>query len=564
MRLAGVVPEQAAGHTGPVTRVQVARIGVLCHLALIGSHGRSVIAAEEVAVSHAGLRVLAHEAGIPFQIVLEPFEGLFIIGLLEVGVGHLVRNKLAFRTGFQGRQVVQVREDVPGLRILAVPVQGLCLIIPGQLVKAFPAGAVVGGCLQMRHGAAPGAAFHELPGAEEVGFHVVGLHIRAKFVDVVIGLHGAHIVVVLESHHGHIGIDLVSLFERVVLLQVLLERGGIPVKVERQLGVIVQGVFLDIRRKTEGRCFLECIHGRHLVAQLDVAVTQLIRGNLAQGVRAVFHPGEVFHGTFPVLNHVIDFSGIEKVAPGEFGLVPKVFLIITARLFYIALDEVGLAHDAGQMRLTVFRNFVEQVFSEAEDIIIVLLIEAALQDVVVGKCGETVVLCAELEPGSGLLEILLGIVDIAQGVIRRSGIVRIREVFHTKQKALGTVPLPLRKSTVPQLVGIFRALSFLDILEGHLIELLQGFLVPLLVKKVQAQLIAHLRHQEVFMIAGDKRLGNVMGMGGFELERAKGAITFCHGGVVALDKAECLRIHAGLVQVFHLPEVLCIQAVGQA
>ena len=216
------------------------------------------------------------------------------------------------------------------------------------------------------------------------------------------------------------------------------------------------------------------------------------------------------------------------------------------------------------MRLTVFRNFVEQVFSEAEDIIIVLLIEAALQDVVVGKCGETVVLCAELEPGSGLLEILLGIVDIAQGVIRRSGIVRIREVFHTKQKALGTVPLPLRKSTVPQLVGIFRALSFLDILEGHLIELLQGFLVPLLVKKVQAQLIAHLRHQEVFMIAGDKRLGNVMGMGGFELERAKGAITFCHGGVVALDKAECLRIHAGLVQVFHLPPILCIQAAGQA
>ena len=216
------------------------------------------------------------------------------------------------------------------------------------------------------------------------------------------------------------------------------------------------------------------------------------------------------------------------------------------------------------MRLAVLRDLVKKVLPEAEHVVVVFLVEAALQDVVIGQGGEAAVLGGHLKPGSGLLEILLGILDIAQGIIGRGRIVRVRKVLHAQEQALGALPLPLRKGAVAHLVGIFRLLRRLDILDGHLVELLQGFLIQLLVKVIQAQQITDLRDQEVLMVAGDEGLGDVPGMGGFELERTEGAITFRHGCMVVLDQPERLRVHAGLIQVFHLPEILGIHARGQA
>ena len=113
------------------------------------------------------------------------------------------------------------------------------------------------------------------------------------------------------------------------------------------------------------------------------------------------------------------------------------------------------------MRLAVFGNLVKEVFSEADHIIVILLVETALQNIVIGQGGETVVVSGQFEPFRGFLEILLGIVDIPQRIIGGGRVVGVRKSAGAAQEAFCPVPFSLGEGAVSQLIGIFRLLGLL-------------------------------------------------------------------------------------------------------
>ena len=322
------------------------------------------------------------------EVVVEPLQGGGIVLLLEEGVGDVIRDQVPFLLAVQGGQVVQVHEDGAGVGILAVPEVGFGDPVAGELVEGILAGAVVGGRLQVRHRVAPGAVLDELVRAEEVGLHVVGLHPRVQFVDVVVGRDGGLVVVVREGGHRHVAVDLVPLLEGVVPLHVVVEGRHVIVQVEGEFRVVEVRVLLDVLVEREGGGVLEGVQGGHLVAQLDVAVAQLVVRDLAQGVRALGHLAEAFHGALPVLHRIQDGAGVEPVGAVADRLVRQVLLVVGTGLLLVAEDEVGLGHDAGEVRLAVRRDLVVDVLAELDHVVVVLLVEAALEDVVVRQLGE--------------------------------------------------------------------------------------------------------------------------------------------------------------------------------
>ena len=118
---------------------------------------------------------------------------------------------------------------------------------------------------------------------------------------------------------------------------------------------------------------------------------------------------------------------MEIVRPVADSLALEVLLVVGTGLFRIAEDQVGLAHDPCQMRLTVLRDLAEKVFAELHDIVVVLLHEPAFEDVVVRQLGEAGVGRGLGEPVGRFAEVALGVAHISQRILGRSGIVGIRQ-----------------------------------------------------------------------------------------------------------------------------------------
>ena len=129
--LLGFVAAKAAGHARHQARVQVVGIRVISHLPLIGRDGRCIVPAEEIAVPYAGAGIGPLCPGVAVQVGVEPLEGAFVIGLLEIGISQLIRDEIALRLTGQGLLVVQFRPHPPGLFIAGVAVVSL-----GQIVAA--------------------------------------------------------------------------------------------------------------------------------------------------------------------------------------------------------------------------------------------------------------------------------------------------------------------------------------------------------------------------------------------------------------------------------------------
>ena len=233
-----------------------------------------------------------------------------------------------------------------------------------------------------------------------------------------------------EPRQGHIAVDVVAALGLGVAGDVIRKSLPVLVKVEGELGVIEHSVLLDLGIEGQLGGFLETLHSLDLVLQLKIGVSHLVGSDLAEGVGEEGHPGEIVHSTGVVLDRIEHGAGVEVVGTRP-GLVGEAVLVeVFLGLVDIALHEVGLGEDAGEMRLALGRNLLEHRGTVLGNVAVVLVVEAALEDVVIGVLGETGILGGLLEPVDGGVEVAGGIVDVAYGIAGRGGVVGEGHLLH--------------------------------------------------------------------------------------------------------------------------------------
>ena len=372
---------------------------------------------------------------------------------------------------------------------------------------------------------------------------------RVQFVDVVVGRDGGLVVVVREGGHRHVAVDLVPFGESVIPLHVVVEGRHIVVQVESEFRVVEIRVLLDVLVERKGGGVLERIQGGHLVAQLDVAVAQLVVRDLAQGIRAFRHLAEALHGALPVLDGIQDGAGVEPVGPVAGRVVRQVLLVVGTGLLLVAEHEVGLGHDAGEMRLAVLRDLVEDFLSELDHVVVVLFVETAFEDVVVRELGETRIHRGLGEPVGRLAEIALRIADVTEGILGRGRVVGRRKVLHLLQEHPGNGEIAASESAVAPLVNVFGHLARHQFVLLDAAETVRGLVIETAVEQVLRPAEVHLRDQEGFGPAVQEGFGALLIAGGLEFEGAEGRITFGFAAGNALQQPGGLRVHAVPVQV---------------
>ena len=402
-----------------------------------------------------------------------------------MGVCDVVRDFLSLLAAVQGRGVVQVGQRSASLGELAGVEVRFGQPVTGQLVEGVAAVSVIGGGAQHRHGIPPGAVGNELVGTQVIGFHVVAPHVGRQVVHVVVGGHRAGIVAVVQGGQGLVGPNLVVLLLVVVFGDVVAEHRGVVVQVEGQFRVIEIGIFLNGRVKGQDRGVLEGIHGRHLVLGLDVGVTQLVVGNLAQGIHPVRHHGEILHRALPVFHGIQDRTGIEPVAAVHPGFLLEDAVVVGTGFFGVAHHQVRLAQDAGQVRPALLGHAVIQGDAVFHHVAVVFLHELALQQVVVGQIRKARVLGRLFEPGAGLREVFLRIGDVTQGIAGRSRIVRERHSLDFLHPAAGVGQVSPAKVAVGAFKGIFRQFIFGERTRVNEHKLQGGGFIIFLVEGVQ-------------------------------------------------------------------------------
>ena len=527
----------------------VVGIGIIGQLALEGGDGGRVVLLEEVAVADAGFGIGTPVVMVTGEVVVEPFQGGGIVLLLEERIGEVVRDQVPFFLAIQGGQVVQVHEDGAGVGVLAVPVVGLGDPVAGELVEGILPGAVVGGGLQVRHRIAEGSVLDQLVRAEEIGLHVVGLHPRVQFVDVVVSRDGGLVVMVREGGHRHVAVDLVPLGKGVIPLHVVVEGRHIVVQVEGEFRVVEVCVLLDVLVERKGGGVLERIQGGHLVAQLDVAVAQLVVRDLAQGIRAFRHLAEALHGALPVLDGIQDGAGVEPVGPVAGRVVRQVLLVVGTGLLLVAEHEVGLGHDAGEVRLAVRRDLVVDILAELDHVVVIFLVETAFEDIVVRKLGEARVHGGFGKPVGRLAEVAQRVAHVAQRVLGRGRVVGRRQALHLLQERPGEGEVAAAEGAVALLVGVFGHLAGHQLVLRDAAEPVRGLPIEPAVEQVLRPAEVHLRDQEGFGPAVQEGFGALLVAGGLEFEGAEGRVTFGFAAGNALQQPGGLRVHAVPVQV---------------
>ena len=348
---------------------------------------------------------------------------------------------------------------------------------------------------------------------------------------------------VREGGHRHVAVDLVPLGKGVIPLHVVVEGRHVVVQVEGELRVVEVGVLLDILVPGKGGSVLEGVQGGHLVAQLDVAVAQLVIRDLAQGVRALGHLAEAFHGALPVLHRIQDGAGVEPVGPVAGGIVRQVLLVVGTGLLLVAEHEVGLGHDAGEVRLAVRRDLVVDVLAELDHVVVVLLVEAAFEDVIVRQLREARVHRGFGEPVGGFPEIAQRVADVAQRILGRGRVVGRRQVLHLLQEHPGEGEVAAAEGAVTPLVGVFGHLAGHQFILGDAAETVRGLLIEAAVEQVLRPAEIHLRDQGGFGPAVQEGFGALLVAGGLEFDGAEGRIAFGFAAGDALQQLGGLRVH---------------------
>ena len=196
------------------------------------------------------------------------------------------------------------------------------------------------------------------------------------------------------------------------------------------------GVLLDVRVVRPLGSVLERVQGGHLVAGLDVAVGQLVVRDLAEGVCPVPHHRGVVDGTLEIPGGVEDRSGVEKVIAVHVLVALPDPVVELLCLLCVTLCQIGLRNDPRQMAPALIRSVVIEVQAVLKNVGIVLLHESAIGHVVVGHLLETRIPARLREPLVGLVEIPIGVVDVAQGIPRRRGVVRMGHLVSLLKKGL--------------------------------------------------------------------------------------------------------------------------------
>ena len=201
------------------------------------------------------------------------------------------------------------------------------------------------------------------------------------------------------------------------------------------------------------------------------------------------------------------------------------------------------------MRLAVRRNLVVDVLTELDHVVVVLFVEAALEDVVIGELGEARVLRGFGEPVGGFAEIPLGIAYITQGILGRCGIVGRREILHLLQEHPGEGEVAASEGAVALLVGIFGNLAGHQLVLRDAAEAVRGLVIEAPVEKVLRPSEIHLRDQDGFGPAFQEGFGKGLVTGGLEFDGAKGRVTFGFAAGNAVQQPGGLRVHAVPVEV---------------
>ncbi len=173
-------------------------------------------------------------------------------------------------------------------------------------------------------------------------------------------------------------------------------------------------VLLYVRVERASGGFLESVESGDLVARLDVAVGQIVVGNLPYRVGPVPHQRIILDRPFIILSGVEKRTGIEIVVAVHVVVPAPGDIVIFLGLFGVAFGKIRLGDDSRQVPLTLLRGIVINLDAVLQNVGIVLLHETALDHVGGGHLGETRVPRRLLEPVERLVEILLGIVDVAQ------------------------------------------------------------------------------------------------------------------------------------------------------
>ncbi len=204
-------------------------------------------------------------------------------------------------------------------------------------------------------------------------------------------------------------------------------------------------VLPDVRVERHLRGILESVKGRDLVAGLDVTIGQIVVRDLPDGVRPVPHHREVVDGSFVVSCGVEDRTGVEIVIAVHIPVGVPGHVVIFLGLLRVALREIRLRDDPREMPPTLLRCVLKKFQTILKHVGVVLFHESALRHVVGGHLGETRIPRRLFEPTVGLVEILPGVVYVAEGVPRRSGVVRMRQLVSLLEQRLGLRQIPFLK-----------------------------------------------------------------------------------------------------------------------
>ena len=332
------------------------------------------------------------------------------------------------------------------------------------------------------------------------------------------------------------------------------------VDVKGQFGVVEIRVFLDLPVIGLGSGLLECGQGLHLILGLDVGVTHLVVGNLAQGVSAHCHKGVIVNGSLVVSKGILEGSGVEVVGPVHCGVGDGVGIVVLLSLAGVAQDKIGLGKDSGKMSLALLRTLRIDGLAVVHHVPVVLLHEAALQHIVSRIEGEPLVIETLGEPVVRFLEIIVVVLYVAQRIAAGRSVVRIRHSLQLPElgHGLGEVPHPV--VAVSLLEEQFSTLPAVDGDGRDGCEALRGGGVLAVIEQHVSVQEVDFRRKGGFDVSAFVVGEDALVSGGPGLQGAKHYITVCKNVRFLLGKvfknASCFIVKPSFIKGYSSLEVL--------
>ena len=120
------------------------------------------------------------------------------------------------------------------------------------------------------------------------------------------------------------------------------------------------------------------------------------------------------------------------------------------------------------MRLPLGGDLLEHRRAVVGDITVVLVVETALEDVVIGVLGEAGILGGLLEPLDGRVEVTGGIVDVSYRIAGRGGIVGEGHLLHGEEALAGAGIVQQRIVAVGALEHVLGHLLAVGFVTAHI------------------------------------------------------------------------------------------------